>query len=155
MQEITTEYERRFILKDFPNDFDTYTKTRIEQWYLTKPDNPVSIRIRRYDDGRCYFDVKKGFGMEREKIGNKHEFKDIEIYTKNAYSMQKDRYKKQYDDYLMIIDIFDDGLKLIEIESKNKDIIQNFQPLDWFGEEVTNNIKYTNNYIAYDNYLKH
>jgi len=149
MQTNKIEYERRFILKDFPSDFDTYKKTKIEQWYLTKPDNPVSIRIRQYDDGRCYFDVKKGFGLEREKIGNKHQFKDIEIYTKNAYYMQKDRYKKHYDKYLMIIDIFDDELKLVEIESNEKSIIENFKPLNWFGEEVTDNVKYTNNYIAY------
>lgn len=56
---------------------------------------------------------------------------------------------------IIIIDIFDNELKLIEIESKDKDIIHNFQPLDWFGEEVTNNIEYTNNYISYNNYLNH
>ena len=52
--------------------------------------------------------------------------------------------------YLLIIDEFKDGLKLIEIESDDKNLILNFEPFDWFGKEVTDDIRYTNNWIAYD-----
>lgn len=143
------EHERKFLLNIFPEDFHTYDKSRLKQWYLTKPDNPVSIRVRLYEDGKCYFDIKKGFGITREKIGEKHEFDLIERYTKDAYVLEKDRYTKCFDDYKIVIDIFDDGLRIVEIESDNLDFIINFKPLDWFGEEVTYDDNYTNNALAY------
>ena len=154
MKSTIIEHERKFILKELPEDFNTYVKSRVKQWYLTKPDNPVSVRIRLYDDGRCYFDIKKGFGVTREKIGEKHEFKDIEKYTIGAYSIEKDRYKKHIDDYLLIIDYFDDGLRLVEIESDNIDTVVNFKPLEWWGEEVTQDVNYTNSKMAYDKLKK-
>lgn len=142
------EHERKFILKGLPDDFDTYSKCKVKQWYLTKPDNPVSVRIRLYDDGKCYFDIKKGFGISREKNGTKHKFEDIQNYTLNAKFIEKTRFKQRHKDYLIVIDYFDDGLKLVEVESENLDVIKNFQPLDWFGEEVTDKIEYTNSYLT-------
>lgn len=152
MKKTSVEHERKFLVKELPSDFDTYVKSRVKQWYMTKPDNPVSVRVRLYDDGRCYFDIKKGLGMTREKIGEKHNFKDIEKYTIGAYWLEKDRYKKHIDDYMIVIDFFDNGLKLVEIESDNYDTVVNFKPLDWWGEEVTSDPNYCNSTIAYNNF---
>lgn len=146
------ENERKFLIKELPKDFHTYLKSTVKQWYLTKPFDDVSVRIRLYDDNRCYLDIKKGYGIIKEKIGKKCNFNDIQEYTNNAYLLEKIRYKKHIDDYLIIIDFFQNGLKLVEIESKNYNTINNFKPLYWWGEEVTDNIEYYNNVIAYNNF---
>jgi CYTH domain-containing protein len=154
MRPTKIEHERKFLLKELPIDFNTYTKNRIKQWYLTKPNHDVSLRIRLYDDGRCYFDTKRGSGITKTKIGKKCKFEDVTRYIDGAYLIEKDRYKKHCDGYLLIIDFFDNGLKLIEIESDNLDIITNFNVPNWFGEEVTHDINYCNNTMAYKKYLK-
>jgi len=142
------EHKRKFILNGLPDDFDTYVKCKLKQWYLTKPDNPVSIRVRLYDDGKCYFDIKKGFGLTREKDITKHKFEDIENYTINYKFIEKVKFKQRHKNYSIVIDYFENGLKLAEIESEDLELIKNFQPLYWFGEEVTDKIEYTNSYIT-------
>lgn len=152
MKKTKIEHERKFLLKELPNDFDTYVKSGVKQWYLNKPDNPISLRIRLYDDGRCYFDSKRGEGISKEKTGEKCNFVDVEKYTIGSYIIEKDRYKKHIDDYLIIIDFFNDGLKLIEIESDNIETVINFNIPDWFGKEVTYDNNYRNKTLAYNKF---
>ncbi len=147
---MNSEYERKFLLKSYPHIFTDFTLEHIKQWYLTKPDEPLSIRIRLYEDSRCYFDIKKGLGMERYEYGFKCAYDDVKYLLTDIPYVEKDRFKLHVDNYLLIIDEFKDGLKLVEIESDDFDFIKNFVPFDWMGEEVTDKIEYTNNWIAYD-----
>lgn len=149
---MNTEYERKFILKEYPSNFTDFNLSKIKQWYISKPGDLISIRIRLYDDNRCYMDLKKGFGIERYEYGLKCSYDDIKGILNEVPFIEKDRYKLHTDNYLLIIDVFDNGLKLVEIESNNFDIVKDFKPFDWIGEEVTNKIEYTNNYLAYKNF---
>ncbi len=144
------EYERKFLLKEYPVIFTEFKLEKIKQWYLSKPYDDISIRIRLYDDFRCYFDFKEGLGMVRNEYGFKCSYDRIKDLLINVPFIEKDRYKLHIDNYLIIIDEFKNGLKLVEIESDDLGFIQNFEPFEWMGQEVTNNIKYTNNFIAYN-----
>jgi len=144
------EYERKFILREYPVIFTEFKLEKIKQWYLSKPDDIISVRIRLYDDNRCYFDYKKGLGMVRDKIGTKCLYDNIKDLLIDIPFIEKDRFKLHVDNYLIIIDEFKNGLKLVEIESDDLEFIKNFEPFEWMGQEVTDDIKYTNNFIAYN-----
>ena len=144
------EYERKFLLKEYPVIFTDFKLEKIKQWYLSKPTDSISIRIRLYDDNRCYFDYKKGLGMVRDELGFKCSYDSIKDLIIDIPFIEKDRFKLHIDNYLIIIDEFKNGLKLIEIESNDLEFIKNFEPFEWFGEEVTDKIEFTNNWIAYN-----
>ena len=146
---MTNENERKFLLKSYPVLFTDFRMEHLKQWYLTKPGD-ISIRIRLYDDGRCYFDIKKGMGILRHEYGFKCDWDDVKGLVEDIPFVEKDRFKLDCDGYLLIIDEFDNGLKLVEIESDDLEFIKNFEPFDWMGEEVTDKIEYTNNWIAYN-----
>ena len=142
------EYERKFLLKSYPITFGYFDKEQVKQWYFTKPGD-ISIRIRLYEDNRCYLDIKRGLGMERYEFGLKCVYDDVKDLLTDIPYVEKTRFKLHVDDCILIIDEFNNGLKLVEIESDDLDFIKNFQPFDWMGKEVTDNIRYTNNWIAY------
>lgn len=143
------EIERKFLVKELP-ELDDFAACRITQWYLSKPTDDVSIRIRLYDDTRCYYDMKQGLGKIRQEMGWKCSFTEVRPFLKHAECIKKIRYKKYIDDILLVIDVFESGLKLIEIESDHESSVDNFDIPEWFGEEVTGKIEYTNNWIAYN-----
>jgi len=148
--EIKTQIERKFIVRGLP-DLTDFKKEEIQQWYTTKPGEDESIRIRKYSDDRCYVDIIHGQGKIRKKYGRKSnwdKFKDKDL--SHLPTIRKTRYKKQYDNVLMCVDIFEDGLQLVEIESYDSEFsIDRFVIPEWFGKEVTEEIEYTNNWLAY------
>lgn len=144
------EYERKFLLKKLPDDFNEYEVSEIQQWYIFSG-NP-HIRIRKYDDSRCYVDIKWDGYITRRKIGFKSDFSEIEDLIVGKPTIKKTRYKKRENGYLIIIDFFESGLKLIEIESKNLELIENLSIPDWFGNEVTGDIRYFNHWMASDSF---
>ena len=147
---MNSEYERKFLLVGYPHIFDLFKMERIKQWYISRPEDLIEVRIRLYDDGRCYVDFKKGFGMERYEHGFKCLYDDVKHLTEGVPFVEKDRFKLRTDEYLLIVDEFTDGLRLVEIESNSVEFIKNFVPFDWMGLEVTDNLHYTNNWLAWN-----
>ena len=142
MRIFNMEYERKFLLNELPIDFDSYTKQEVKQCYLLS-NSFFSIRTRDYGNNRCYLDIKIGSGLSKIKIGFR-----IKTYKCVSKSISKVRYKKRMGGLLFVIDIFDNGLRLVEIEAKNKNIVNRFRPPSWFGREVTSLDKYKNRYLA-------
>lgn len=149
--EIKTQYERKFLVKELP-DLSDFKKEEIQQWYLSKPDEFESTRIRRYGDGRCYIDIIQGEGKIRNKYGKKSEWKNFKNRNMDIIpSIKKTRYKKKFGDVLMCIDIFENGFKMVEIESYNSEFtVDTFDIPHWFGKEVTEKKKFTNNWLAFN-----
>lgn len=147
---MNNEFERKFILKEYPAILDQFKEEKVKQWYISKPTDNISIRIRLYDDNRCYLDFKKGLGMVRYEYGVKCVYDDIKGLINDVPYVEKYRYKLRTDKYLLIIDEFDFGLKLVEIESDDLEFIKSFKPFHWMGDEVTDRLEYTNNWLAYN-----
>lgn len=142
------EHERKFLLKRLPDDFDTYTKEDVTQWYI-KTYKSYSLRLRLYSDGRCYLDIKeRKSGISKRKSGKKAEFINYQKFTENKPFIKKVRYKKHYKNHLVIIDVFDDNLMIIEVESKDINYLKSIIIPDWFGIEVTDDIRYTNHHMS-------
>lgn len=142
------EHERKFLLKRLPEDFDTYIREDVIQWYI-KSYKSYSLRLRQYSDGRCYIDLKeRKSGISKIKYGKKVEFTNYQKFTNNKPFIKKIRYKKHYENHLTIIDVFDDNQMIIEVESKELSYLKDMLIPDWFGVEVTYDIKYTNHYMS-------
>ena len=133
---MSKKYERNFIIKSLPDNFKDWEKCKLKQWFISNQDDDTKLRFRLYDDNKCYMDIKRyTIGNEYEK-GIKCKYDTIKFILDDLPFVEKDRYKYRTNNYLLTIDIFNDGTKIFEIESKNKNIIDNFIPYDWLIEEI-------------------
>lgn len=155
------EYERKFLVKKFPNDINFDDAYIISQTYLSIS-NDIEICIRRttklnnVEPGKdVYYTliIKSGFGNERNE---QVIYIDAETYlqlslltnTKGYRPLTKVRYLKESGSQKLSIDLFvEQEFYLAEVEFNEKEDMDKFKPYDWMGEEVTNNKNYYNKNI--------
>ncbi len=152
------EIERKFLIKDLPKNLEDYEKIHIEQGYLNTSSAPA-LRIRKYNQEYilCYkFKMKT-----QEKIASV--CKEIELpLTQQAYQhlktkidgrmIEKNRYLVPLKDELTAeIDIFEGflkGLEVVEVEFKSEQDASKFSPPDWFGKDVTLDVRFKNAHLC-------
>ena len=158
------EIERKFTIKQLPEDLDKYPCRRIEQGYLCHV--PV-IRIRREDDE--YYLTYKGSGMmareehnlplNREAYYHLREKVDGKLISKHRYLIPLlnpkalEGHPKPPKDYSLTIelDVFDPPfapLVIAEVEFGSKEAAESFLPPDWFDKDVTYCREYHNSNMA-------
>lgn len=145
------EIERKFLLKQLPDDLGSRPFHQIEQAYLNT--NPV-VRIRRQDD-TFYLTYKSDGMMCREEY-------NLPL-TKEAYEhmlpkadgnvLSKKRYLIPLNQTGLTIelDVFEgafSGLILAEVEFPDEETARAFIPPEWFGEDVTFSGLYHNSYLS-------
>ena len=149
------EIERKFLLKQIPDDLERYEHSSIEQGYLCT--GPV-VRIRKEDDE--YYLTYKGKGqMIREEYNlplTEKAYRHLRKKT-DGILLRKTRYRiplAAEEGCLPLtaeIDIFEapyEGLCLAEVEFPDKSSAERFIPPEWFGEDVTFNKKYHNSNLS-------
>ena len=144
------EIERKFLVKELPENLENYESKKIAQGYLCT--EPV-VRIRRSNND--YYMTYKGDGlMVREEY-------NLPL-TEEAYThlrpkidgllISKTRYLIPLDNKLTAeLDIFEEDLKglvIVEVEFDSVEEANAFTSPDWFGEDVTNSGKYHNSYLS-------
>lgn len=139
------EIERKFLVDMCLEDLEAYPHHRIEQAYICT--DPV-LRIRRKDDQFILTYKGPGFLVREE-----HEFplKEASYYQllskAEGNRIMKNRYYIPYHGYTIELDVFDppfSPLMLAEVEFASEQEAKNFQPPEWFGEDVTYDPAYTN-----------
>ncbi|MEY8426652.1 CYTH domain-containing protein [Lachnospiraceae bacterium 46-15] len=144
------EIERKFLIKELPENLEQYRRRRIEQGYLCTA--PV-VRIRRQDE-EYYLTYKSKGMMVREEY-------NLPL-TAEAYAhlrekvdgnlISKQRYLIPLDAALTAeLDIFDAPfapLMLAEVEFSSEEEANSFTPPAWFGKDVTFSGKYHNSYLS-------
>ena len=148
------EIERKFLVKNLPENLESYAQKRIAQGYLST--NPV-VRIRRSNDD--YYLTYKGKGlMVREEY-------DLPL-TAEAFEhmlpkidgslIDKIRYLIPLEDGLIAeLDVFQGHLaplRLVEVEFDSVEAADAFVAPDWFGDDVTNSGKYHNSNLSQKTY---
>lgn len=140
------EIERKFLVKQIPENLEQYKKLNIKQGYIST--NPT-IRIRQQNDE--YILTIKGSGVmkkqEYELNITKEQIDNLWKKTEGNI-ISKTRYKIPLDNNLVAeLDIYDgflSGFANVEVEfSSTKEAIL-FDPPLWFGQEVTQNKSYSN-----------
>lgn len=143
------EIERKFTVKELPENLGNYPCKRIEQGYLcTKP----VLRVRR--KGEEYWLTYKGEGL---LVREEHEFP----LTAEAYRhllskadgriIEKDRYHIPCEGYTVELDVFDGELAplvIAEVEFPSVEAANFFVPPAWFGEDVTEDPAYSNSNLS-------
>lgn len=162
------EIERKFTIKNLPENLESYPCHIIEQAYLNT--DPV-VRVRRQDDK--YYMTYKGSGlMAREEYNlplNEHSYyhlrekADGNIITKKRYCIPIEHpgfdptyasaNKKIIDQTSLLVelDIFEAPfapLIIAEVEFPDQAMAEAFIPLDWFSQDVTNDPAYHNSNLS-------
>ena len=158
------EIERKFTVKELPENLEQYPCHIIEQAYLNT--DPV-VRVRRQDDE--YYMTYKGRGLlAREEYNlplnepsyyHLREKADGNVISKKRYvipitdpSFTSD-YTPDVDQVSLCIelDIFDAPfapLIIAEVEFPSEDMANAFLPLNWFDQDVTHDPAYHNSNMS-------
>lgn len=148
------EIEKKYLIKNLPENLEQYEKVRIEQGYLNTVATPT-LRIRKKDEAYilCY-KLKQKTEIQVASVS-----KEVELpLTKEAYQhlktkidgrmIEKDRYLIPLENGLVAeLDIFDGflkGLQNVEVEFQSEEEASEFEAPEWFGKDVSLDSRYKN-----------
>lgn len=153
------EIEKKYRVIKLPEDIEKYKKIEIEQSYLNHGSKPT-LRLRKYNEDEYILSYK----------ARKNEYKDdlsicdeVELpLSKESYehlrnkidgrTIYKTRYVIPLDDGLKVeIDKFKDffdGVCFAEIEFKSEEQANSYKIPDWLGEDISNQKRVKNGYMA-------
>ena len=143
------EIERKYLVKQVPENLASYPFHEIEQGYLCT--EPV-VRIRRQDEE--YYLTYKSKGLMIREEYNLPLTKDAYFHLREKIDgrlISKRRYLIPLDPYTIELDVFHspkDDLILAEVEFPSEEDALTFTPPDWFGEDVTNSSLYHNSRLS-------
>jgi len=146
----TVERERKFLVDELPaldGDGD-----RIRQGYFAI-DGHVAVRVRERSGSASTMTVKAGSGATRTEL----EWELVpEVFAAlwplaEGRCLDKTRYEVRVDGGIAEVDVFGgalDGLCLVEVEFDSEEEMAAFVPPAWFGDEVTDDDRFTNAHLA-------
>ena len=144
------EIERKYLVKQVPQNLSQYQCKKISQGYLCT--SPV-VRIRRSNDD--YYLTYKGKGLlarEEYNLPLTQESYEHLCSKIDGILIEKNRYLIPLSDGLVAeLDIFEgklSGLVLVEVEFESIDAANSFVAPEWFGEDVTHKGTYQNSYLS-------
>lgn len=146
------EIERKFTIRQLPENLQEYPCRLIEQGYLST--EPV-VRVRR--DGDEYYMTYKGGGMMAREEYNLPLTADAYehlIRKSDGIVIRKRRYVIPIPDERNLkieLDLFEgvyDGLIIAEVEFPDLESAGAFLPPEWMGEEVTYDRRYHNSWLS-------
>ncbi len=151
------EIEKKYLVKNLPKNLDKYKNLKISQGYISNTEPTIRIRqlgteyiltIKSTENieakNKCIVNEEFEFKISEEKY--------IELSTKVSNTfIEKTRYYIPINNLMAELDIYHNqlnGLCTVEVEFNTLEEFEAFQPEDWFGEDVTKNIKYKNFYLS-------
>ena len=144
------EIERKFLIKQLPENLESFPFHIIEQAYLCT--DPV-IRLRQQDDEFILTYKSHGF-LAREEYNlplNRDAYDHLKTKV-DGIVITKKRYLIPLSEGLIAeLDIFKapyQNLQLVEVEFSCEDQALKFSPPYWFGEEVTYSNTYQNSTLS-------
>lgn len=122
------------------------SKIEIKQGYLMFQDNK-QLRVRIIDDKKAFLTFKT---FHNSKVRTEYEYEipvleAIEMFETAICRLHKTRYKKTFQGNNVDIDVYPDGLSVVEIEYEQELL----SIPDYCGEEITGLSQYSNVSIAY------
>lgn len=157
------EIEKKFLVRRLPDCLEQYRKKEIEQGYLCT--RPV-VRIRKSNEDYI-LTYKSKDGISESLSNMARVCHEVELpLTKESYEHLKEKVdgllvcKTRYliplqegieQGLTAELDIFHNqlkGLVMVEVEFPNVNAMEQFMPPDWFGEEVSQDQRYSNSYLS-------
>jgi len=147
---VALEIERKFLVEELPAGISIETEEEIAQGYLTVGEDQV--RLRRRGDHHL-ITVKRGRGLAREEVEvplPRESFDELWPLTEGR-RLRKTRRTTPVGGGTAEIDVYHpplDGLVTVEIEFPDADAARAFAPPPWFGRELTDDERYSNERLA-------
>ena len=145
------EIERKWRVKSLPDNLEDYRAIRMEQAYLNVS---PTVRIRR--ENSDFFLTYKGKGE-----GISHDEYNLPIDEEAFYHMlpkcdgriiKKTRYVIPLEKGLKAeLDVFDEPFKplvIVEVEFSSEEEAEAFEAPDWFGQDVSLDVRFKNAALA-------
>ena len=152
------EIEKKYMVKQLPENLNNYEHMTIEQSYLNKGGAP--IRLRKFimnGQIKCIFSKKArveegSFECIENNIELPENIYDELLKAKEGRTIIKTRYKIPLQDGLYVdLDLFHDffeGVCIAEIEYKSVEQAKSYSVPKWLGNELTSSEKLANGYMA-------
>ncbi len=145
------ELERKYLVTE---SLDLPTGIPLRQGYLAI-DGVASVRVRDAGPGGCTLTVKVGAGARRVELEWPIERSSFDAAWEHTTGrrVSKTRTQLPVGEHRADIDVFDDeldGLVVAEVEFSSEEAMAGFVPPEWFGPEVTDDVRYTNAALARD-----
>jgi adenylate cyclase len=146
------EIERKFLLRQLPDQLKRSRHYIIEQGYLAT--EPAGRQVRLRKKGKTVsLTFKVGRGAHREEREIRLSWKQFaELWPGTAgRRLRKVRYEIPWKNLLIEIDVYRGrhaGLVVAEVEFPDRVTCRKFNPPSWFGREVTGEKRYSNVRLA-------
>lgn len=137
---MTTEIERKFVVRDVPGAGVLGPGKRLRQGYLAE-DGEVQVRLRITGDSSV-LTVKVGRGLSRTEV-------EVTIGSESAAALwphtegrrvEKVRHRVEIGPHFADLDLYEgrlQGLCTAEVEFASEEEARAFQPPPWFARDVT------------------
>jgi adenylate cyclase len=146
------EIERVFKVRQLPKNLEQYPSENIVQGYLAIDVTGSEVRLRKI--GERYFETYKGSGrLQRRELEielSPDQFNTLWLGTEGR-RIEKIRYQINEGDQKIELNVFRgnlEGLVLAEVEFPSREKSEEFEPPDWLGDEVTEDIRFKNQNLA-------
>jgi adenylate cyclase len=146
------EIERKFLLKQLPDQLTRSRHSIIEQGYLAT--EPAGRQVRLRKKGKtASLTFKVGRGAHREEREIKLSPKQFAALWPGTAGrrLRKVRYEIPWKNLLIEIDVYRGrhaGLVVAEVEFPDRVTCRRFKPPSWFAREVTGEKRYSNVRLA-------
>jgi adenylate cyclase len=146
------EIERKFLVRQLPDDLTKYRSNEITQGYLVSLDDGLQVRLRKSGE-KCTLTFKRGAGHvreEREIELGADQFEALWPATEGK-RLVKTRSEIPLGDLVVEIDVYHgrhEGLIVAEVEFDGEEAAKTFEPPDWLGDDVTGDPRYSNQLLA-------
>jgi Uncharacterized protein conserved in bacteria len=157
-KESQMEIERKFLVRALPENLETYPHSELEQGYLAT--KGTTVRIRR-DGDRYILTIKKkpkDLGPEAKDLARIEIEEEIDenLYRRLGAHTEtpmlcKTRYRIPYGKYTVELDLYHgvlEGLATAEIEFPDLSEAIDAKVPDWFGKDVSSDMRYRNSHLA-------
>jgi CYTH domain-containing protein len=145
----STEIERKFLVDELPPAMDRGEP--IVQGYVSA-EGETEVRLRR--KGKRYFEtIKSGVGLTRHELEvelTQEQFDTLWSATEGR-RVEKTRHTMEHGAVMLELDIYHghlQGLITVEAEFPSVAAAEAFTPPDWFGTELTDDLRYSNRNLA-------
>ena len=146
------EIERKFLVKELPDNLAESRCLVIEQGYLATESAGRQVRLRKSGSSTS-LTFKVGRGSHREEREIKLSPKQFAVLWPGTAGrrLRKLRYEIPWRNLLIEVDIYRGrhaGLVVAEVEFPDPASCRKFNPPSWFGREVTGEKRYSNVRLA-------
>lgn len=154
------EIERKFLVREMPDNLEQYPHSELEQGYLASG-HGATVRIRR-DGDKYILTLKKkpkDLGSTREEALVRIEIEeeiDEDLFSRlskhcETPMLRKTRYRIPYGKYTIELDLYHgvlEGLATAEIEFPSYEEAESAKVPEWFGKDVSEDKRYRNVRLA-------